>query len=409
VTPIAGLDLPEQLSLERLRQVHDLSADVVVRTPVLTAGSLSRRLGGSLALKAENLQRTGSFKLRGALNKLRQNPDVPGAVAGSAGNHGQSLAYAARTFGVPCEVFMPADASVGKMAAVRAFGSEVHAVGESVEECVEMARARAAEAGFLFVHPFDDLDVIAGQAGVALELLEDRPELGTVVVPIGGGGLVCGVAAAIRQVRPGVRIVGVEAERCAPYFASLEAGAPVSVDASATIADGIAVKQPGEVTLPLIERLVDEIVTVSESAIAAAMALLLERSKLVVEGAGAAALAAVRSAEVELDHDSDNAVILSGGNADIGLLARIAAREETLQGRRLRVFTRLSDRPGGLARLLTVIAEAKANLITVAHVREAPQLDVQETAVELTLETRGREHAERVLAAVRDAGYECET
>lgn len=403
---MAGPGLPEELSLERLRRAHQLSAEAVVRTPVLTAGSLSRGLGGSLALKAENLQRTGSFKLRGALNKLRVSPGVAGVVAGSAGNHAQSLAYAARTFGVPCEVFMPVDASVGKMAAVRAFGAEVHAAGESVDESVELARARAAEAGFLFVHPFDDLDVIAGQAGVALELLEDRPGLGTVVVPIGGGGLISGVAAAIRQVRPEARIIGVEAERCAPFAASVAAGAPVGVDSVATIADGIAVKRPGEVTLPLIERLVDQIVTVSESAIAEAMALLLERSKLVVEGAGAASLAAVISAQVELDPDADNLVVLSGGNADIGLLAKIAARQETLEGRRLRLFTKVSDRPGGLARLLTTVAATKANLVTVEHIRESRQLDVQETAVELTLETRGRDHADRVLAALVDAGYE---
>jgi threonine dehydratase len=392
-------DLPKELSAERLRRAHELSAEAVVRTPILTAGSLSRRLGGSLALKAENLQRTGSFKLRGALNKLRESPGAAGVVAGSAGNHAQSLAYAARTFGVPCEVYMPADASVGKMAAVRAFGAEVHAVGESVDESVELARARAEEAGFLFVHPFDDLDVIAGQAGVGLELLEDRPGLGTVVVPIGGGGLICGVAAAIRQARPGIRIVGVEAERCAPYFASVEAGVPVGVESVATIADGIAVKQPGVVTLPLIERLVDEIVTVSERAIAEAMALLLERSKLVVE-------AAVTSGRVELDPDADNVVVLSGGNADIGLLAKIAARQETLEGRRLRLFTKVTDRPGGLARLLTTVAATKANLVTVEHIRESPQLDVQETAVELTLETRGRDHADRVLRALADSGYE---
>jgi threonine dehydratase len=399
-------DLPEELSLERLRCAHELSAEAVVRTPILTAGSLSRRHGGSLALKAENLQRTGSFKLRGALNKLRGSRDVAGVVAGSAGNHAQSLAYAARIFGVPCEVYMPADASVGKMAAVRAFGAEVHAAGDAVDETVEMARARAEEAGFLFVHPFDDLDVIAGQAGVGLELLEDRPGLGTVVVPIGGGGLISGVAAAIRQVRPEVRIVGVEAERCSPFAASVAAGAPVSVDSVATIADGIAVKRPGEITLPLVEQLVDEIVTVSESAIAEAMALLLERSKLVVEGAGAASLAAVTSGLIDLDHDSDNLVVLSGGNADIGLLAKIAARQESLEGRRLRLFTKVSDRPGGLARLLTTIAATKANLISVEHVRESSRLDVHETAVELTLETRGRDHAERVLDALRDAGYE---
>jgi threonine dehydratase len=242
---------------------------------------------------------------------------------------------------------------------------------------------------------------------VVLELLEDRPGLGTVVFPI-GGGLISGVAAAIRQTRPEVRFIGVEAERCSLFVASVAAGVAVSAGSVATIADGIAVKQPGEVTLPLVQQLVDEIVTVSESAIAEAMALLLERSKLVVEGAGAASLAAVISGQVELDPERANVVVLSGGNADVGLLARIAARQEALQGRRLRLFTKVSDRPGGLARLLIAVAEAKANLITVEHVRESRQLDVLETAVELTLETRGRDHADRVLDALREAGYECD-
>jgi threonine dehydratase len=403
-------ELPGELALERLRRAHELSAEAIVRTPVLTVGSLSARLGGPLALKAENLQRTGSFKLRGALNKLRSSREAAGeaagVVAGSAGNHAQSLAYAARTFAIPCEVFMPVDASVGKMAAVRAFGAEVHAEGESVDECVELARARAEEAGLLFVHPFDDLDVIAGQAGVGLEILEDRPELGTVVVPIGGGGLISGVAAAIRQARPEARIVGVQAERCSPFPLSLEAGAAVGAELAATIADGIAVKRPGEVTLPLVELLVDKVLTVSESAIAGAMALLLERSKLVVEGAGAASLAAVISGQVELDPERANVVVLSGGNVDIGLLARIAARQETLAGRRLRLFTRVSDRPGGLADLLAAVAPTKANLITVEHIRESAQLDVHETGVELTLETRGPDHAQAVRAALAAAGYE---
>jgi threonine dehydratase len=405
---VTGLpDFPRELALARLRQAHALSAEAVVRTPVLTAGSLSARLGGPVALKAENLQRTGSFKLRGALNKLRRSPNVAGVVAGSAGNHAQSLAFAARTFDLPCEVFMPADASVGKMAAVRAFGAEVHAEGESVDECVELARTQAREAGLLFVHPFDDLDVIAGQSGVGLEILEDRPELGSVLVPMGGGGLVSGIAAAIRQSRPEVRIVGVQAEQCSPFPESVASGSVVSASSVATIADGIAIKRPGEVTLPLVVELVDEIVTVSESAIAEAMALLLERSKLVVEGAGAASLAAVISAQVELDPELPNVVVLSGGNVDIGMLAKIAAREETLQGRRLRLFTTVSDRPGGLARLLVNIAETKANLITVEHVREWAHLDVRETGVELTLETRGNDHADEVRAALAAAGYEC--
>jgi threonine dehydratase len=401
----AVVDLPEELAYAALERAHRLSAETVVRTPVLTAGSLSARLGGRLALKAENLQRTGSFKLRGALNKLRSCGSVAGVVAGSAGNHAQSLAYAARTFGVPCEVFMPVDASVGKLAAVRAFGATVHQRGESVDECVELARARAEEDGLLFVHPFDDLDVVAGQSGVGIEILEDCQDLGAVVVPIGGGGLMSGVAAALRQRRPDLRIVGVQAERCAPFPESVACGDAVSAPSVATIADGIAIKRPGAVTLPLVSALVDELVTVSESAIAEAMALLLERSKLVVEGAGAASLAAVIAGQVELDPERVTLAILSGGNVDIGLLATIAARQETLQGRRMRIATKVSDRPGGLARLLATVAAAKANLLRVDHVRESAELDVRETGVELTLETRGHEHAEAVREALQAAGY----
>lgn len=385
----AGLELPDELEFERLERAHRRSAATVVRTPLLTAGSLSARFAGSLLLKAENLQRTGSFKLRGALNKLDAVGRERGVVAGSAGNHAQSLAYAARSFGVPCEVFMPTDAAVGKLAAVRAFGATVHEGGESVDASVELARERAAEGGLLFVHPFDDLDVIAGQAGVGIEILEDCPESASVIVPVGGGGLISGVAAALRQRRPEARIVGVRASTMA------------------TIADGIAVKRPGAKTLPLIEALVSEVVTVSEGEIAEAMALLLERAKLVVEGAGAAALAAVLAGKVEVEAGRETVVVLSGGNVDIGLLARITDRQESLRGRRLRIFTKVPDRPGGLADLLAAIATLRANLISVEHVREHAELDVLETGVELTLETRGREHAEAVREGLRAAGYEC--
>lgn len=395
--------LPPELALAALERAQRQSATVVSATPVLSAGSLSTRLGGNLALKAENLQWTGSFKLRGALNKLRAVGAGQGVVAGSAGNHAQSLAYAARTFGLGCEVFMPVDAAIGKLAAVRSFGATVHQEGDSVDECVEQARARAAATGAAFVHPFDDLEVIAGQAGVGLEVLAARPELATVVVPIGGGGLIAGVAAAIKQQRPQVRVVGVQAERCAPF---LSPGSVPAAGPAATIADGIAVKRPGAITAPLVAQLVDEIVAVGETAIAEAMALLLERAKVVVEGAGAAALAAVIGGQVELDPEAPTVVVLSGGNVDTGLLAAIAARQETMQGRRMRIFTRVSDRPGGLARLLDTVAGTKANILAVEHVRESPQLDFGETGVALTLETRGQEHAEAVGGALRRAGYD---
>lgn len=401
------MSLPAELEYGRLERAHRLSAETVRRTPLLTAGSLGARIGGPLLLKAENLQRTGSFKIRGALNQLRAVGPNRGVVAGSAGNHAQSLAYAARSVGKPCEVYMPVDAAVGKLVAVRAFGARVHQQGGSVDECVELARQRASEGDLEFVHPFDDLGVVAGQAGLGVELVEDAPSISTLVVPVGGGGLIGGVAAAVRQRSPATRVVGVQAERCAPFPNSVSSARPVAATAATTIADGIAVKRPGELTLPLVAELVDDLVTVSENAIAEAMALLLERAKLVVEGAGAASLAAVLSGAVELDGDGPNVVVLSGGNVDIGLLATIAARQEALQGRRLRLFTKISDRPGGLARLLTTVAAANANLITVDHVRESSQLDVRETGVLLTLELRGPEHAEAVRAALRAADYEC--
>lgn len=397
----------EALRYERLVQEHGASARIVRRTPVLTSASASRRCGGTVVLKAECLQRTGSFKLRGAMSKLRRVAGRSrGVVAGSAGNHAQSLAYAARHHGVPCEVFMPVDAAVSKLEAVRAFGAVVHQQGSSVDECVGLARERAAEAGLTFVHPFDDRDVIAGQAGLGIELAEGVPDLKRVIVPIGGGGLASGVALALRQARPEVELIGVQATACAPVAASLEQGKLVVSSVSQTIADGIAIKRPGELTLPLIERLYDDVTTVAEDAIAEAMILLLERSKLLVEGAGAASLAALLSGAVAPAERGATVAILSGGNVDVGLLASIAAHEETRAGRRARFFTRVSDRPGGLAGLLATVAGTHANVIAVEHVRDGVELAIRETGVELTIETRGLEHLERVCRDLRAAGYE---
>ena len=387
----AAVAAPAELSPERLEAARRASEALVRHTPVLTAASLSQRCGGTVRLKAENLQRTGSFKLRGALNKVRSvGPGVEGVVAGSAGNHAQALAYAARASGLRCEVFMPVDAPVSKAEAVRAFGAVVHQRGHTVVECVDLALEHAEEHGLAFVHPFDDLDVIAGQAGLGLELLEDVDDLGRVVVPIGGGGLASGVAAAIRQQRPGVSVVGVRA----------------AAAMTGTIADGIAVKHPGEITGPLIERLLDDVVTVPEDEIAEAMVLLVERSKLVVEGAGAVALAALLAGIVTPAPGGSTVAVLSGGNVDVGLLAAVAARHETRVGRRLRVYTRVSDLPGGLAGLLSAVAAAGANLIDVEHVRDGVDLSVRETGVELTMETRGPDHARALLDELRAAGYD---
>ncbi len=375
-------------------------------TPVLSSRSLSERCGGRLLLKAENLQRTGSFKLRGAVHKISRLGDTPGVVAGSAGNHGQSLAYAARAQGIACEVFMPREAPVAKVAAVEAFGGTVHLEGDSVDACVAAARERAEETGAGFVHPFDDPEIILGQSTLGLELLEDVPDLAQVVVPVGGGGLISGIAGVVKNRHPQARIIGVQVDACAPFPESLKGSAPITAAARSTIADGIAIKRPGDITLPLVHRWVDDMVVVSEEDIADAMVWLLERSKLVVEGGGAAGVAAVLAAKVAPAARGATVIVLSGGNVDAGLLAAVAQRNETLMGRRLRLFTRISDRPGGLVALLTLVAEAGGNVVHADHVRDAVALHVRETGVEITLETRNPQHSDTIVAALKDAGYE---
>jgi threonine dehydratase len=400
------------VDLASIRRAAAAGEGVVRETPLLSSRTLSERVGGTIALKAENLQRTGSFKLRGALAKLAALGDAgaAGVVAGSAGNHGQALAYAARARGAPCEVFMPIGAPTAKIDACEQMGATVRLIDGSVDDCVAAARERAAGGGLAFVHPFDDPDVVAGQGGVGLELAAQVDDLARVLVPLGGGGLASGIAIAVKALHPGVELIGVQAERCAPYPTSLERGEPVALDAPAlTIADGIAVKRPGGLTLGLVREWVDAVVTVAEDDIAEAMVLLLERAKLVVEGAGAVGVAALLSGRVAPTETGTTAVVLSGGNVDAGLLASVARRHETVVGRRLVLLTRISDRPGELGRLLTLVGGLGANLVDVAHVREGIDLHVRESAVELVLETRGAQHAREVLDAVRAAGYEVAT
>ncbi|MCW2983702.1 MAG: threonine ammonia-lyase, partial [Conexibacter sp.] len=328
-----------------------------------------------------------------------------GVVCGSAGNHAQALAQAARERGVPCEVFMPDGAPIAKVEATAALGARVVIGGGSVDDCLVSARARAEEAGMAFVHPFDDPDVVAGQGTLGLELLEDLPDLATVIVPVGGGGLASGVAIAVKSARPDVRVVGVQVETVAAFPGSLKAGRPISVDAALTIADGIAVKRPGDLTLALIARWLDDIVTVPEDEVAEAMVLLLEKAKLVVEGAGAVGVAALLGGEITPASTGTTCVILSGGNVDAGLLATVARRHETEAGRRMVLLTRVPDRPGALARLLDSVAAAGANLVEVSHLREGIGLHVRETGVQLTIETRSSAHADAVVATIRAAGY----
>ena len=380
------------------------------RTPVLSSRTFSERTGGLVALKAENLQRTGSFKIRGAAAKLAalgERGCARGVVCASAGNHGQGLAAAARAIGVPCEVFVPADAPIAKTEAALGSGATVTVGGASIEECIAAALERAEKGGIAFVHPFDDQQVVAGQGSVGLELLEEIPDLAKVVVPVGGGGLCAGIAIAVKSARPEIEVVGVQIEGCAPYPESLRRGESVPVERTPlTIADGIAVKRPGVLTLELLSTWVDAVAVVGEEETAEAMVLLLERAKLVVEGAGAVGVAALLGGQVKPAASGTTVAVLSGGNVDAGLLATVARRHETEVGRRLALFTRVPDRPGALADLLGCVAGTGGNIVDVSHVREGVDLHVRETAVELVIETRGREHADRVLRAMADAGYE---
>ena len=378
---------------------------VVKRTPITESAALSERYGGNVVFKAENLQRTGSFKIRGAMSKLSSLGDAVknGVVAGSAGNHAQAIAFAARHHNVPCEIFVPAGASLSKMEAVRSYGAILSEGGDTLSDAVAAAQRHADATGMNFCHPYDDPIVVAGQATLGLELLEDISDLSLVIIPLGGGGLTGGVAMALKTFNPKIRVIGVQVRACAPY-----AGSPPPDGPIVTLADGIAVKSPGAFTRPLIERYVDEIVVVEEDLVADAMVLLMDRDKLYVEGGGAVGVSALMSGQVKPAKTGTTCVVLSGGNVDLGLLPGLIRRNETKAGRRLILFVRISDRPGGLARLLTLFAETGANLVEVEHVREGVSLHVRETGVQAVLEVRGRDHADEVLAAVRNAGYEAD-
>ena len=396
-------DSPVEISTADIQAARHAGSSVVKHTPVTASAALSDRTGGSVVLKAENMQRTGSFKIRGAMNKLASLGDAArsGVTAGSAGNHAQALAFAARTHGIPCEIFVPRNAPIAKMAACRAYGATVVEGGDSLDDAVAAATARAAETGMQFCHPYDDPVVVAGQATLGLELIADIPDLRRVIVPLGGGGLASGVALAVKQHDPSIHVIGVQVEACAPYANEQPPTGPII-----TLADGIAVKKPGRFTRPLVEKWIDDIVVVDEDAVADAMVLLMERSKLYVEGAGAVGVSALLSERAAPARNGTTCVVLSGGNVDLGVVPGLVRRHETQAGRRLILFVKVSDRPGGLARLLSIFAEAGASVIDIEHVREGVDLHVRETGVTAVLEVRGPEHAESIIEAVRAAGYD---
>jgi threonine dehydratase len=380
--------MPTVPEIEAARQRLDGVARV---TPVFRSETFSRLSGREVTLKAENLQRTGSFKIRGAFNKistLGEAERAAGVVAASAGNHGQAVAWAAREAGIAATIFVPAEAPMAKVDATRSYGATVEMVGASFEDAVAAARRHVETTGATFVHAFEDELVIAGQGTIGLELADQVPEPGTVLVPIGGGGLAAGMAIALQEVRPGTRLIGVRATR------------------EQTIADGIAVKEPGELASRILAGSLEGMLEVSDEEISEAIVLLLERTKLVVEGAGAVGVAALLAGRV--DGNGPVLALLSGGNIDATLLMSVARHGLSSAGRYLVVRTRVPDRPGELFKLLSLVAEARMNVIGVEHRREGGDIGVTETGIELTLGTRDEEHCEVLVNTMRSWGYEVE-
>lgn len=379
---------------------------VLEATPVERSRAISSEVGADVWLKCENLQRTGSFKLRGAYNRIAQlEPEERehGVVCASAGNHAQGVALAASLQGVRSTVFMPVEAPLPKLAATLAYGAEVELVGPGLHEAMEAAQALAEEEGRVFVHPFDHPDIIAGQGTLGLELAEQTPDIGTIVVCVGGGGLISGTAVALRALKPGIRIVGVQAAGCASFGPSLAAGKPLLLPAADTIADGIAVKRPGVLTLQHVEALVDDVVTVTDDELASAVVLLLERAKLVAEPAGAAAVAALMAGKV--DTRGQVVATVSGGNIDPLVLQHLVTGGLASVGRYTTVRTRVADAPGGLSRLLALVAEARANVVGVSHHRLQHRLQLGHVEVVLELETRGNDHVAALHEVLESAGY----
>ena len=376
-------------------------------SPARHSAGLSEMTGQQVYLKLDNLQRTGAFKERGALNKILTLTPAErerGVIAASAGNHAQAVAYHASREGLRARIVMPLMTPLVKVAATSGFGAEVVLHGANYDEaCAEAIRQSAVE-GLTFLHPFDDDEVIAGQGTIGLELLEQVPELEAVVVPIGGGGLIGGVACAIKESRPQVRVIGVQTERLPSMVRAREAGRPVTIPAEATIADGIAVRRAGEKTLPLVTQYVDELVTVDEEEIASAILVLLEREKTLAEGAGAASLASLLQKKTSLNGQR-TAVLVGGGNIDVTLLSKIIERGLVKDGRRTRVRIHLTDRPGALHQLTKIIADLRANIVQTAHDRAYYGVSLGDTVIDFTLETRGAAHIEEIRAALSEAGY----
>jgi threonine dehydratase len=397
-----------QVTLEDIQQAQQALRGITYVTPLQESGPLSDLLNARIFFKLENLQRTGSFKLRGAYNRMRamaRDELAHGVVTASAGNHAQGVALAAHLIGTSAVVVMPEQASMTKVVNTRSYGAEVVLHGDSFDAAYQKAVEIARETGRTMIPAFEDPMVVAGQGTVGLEMLEARPHLDLLVVPVGGGGLISGIAIAAKARNPRIRVIGVQAEGAASMLRARELGRPEALPAAHTIADGIAVKRPGDLTFALIQEYVDDLVTVADHDISRAILLFLEKSKLVVEGAGAAGLAALLAGRVPLRGERVG-VVVSGGNIDVSLLSRILEKGLVEEGRQLHLVTTVRDQPGQLSGMLKVVAAERANVLTVDHQRWHPGLDPTAVEIRLVLETRDGDHARDVVQALRDAGYD---
>ena len=395
------------VTLQDIRRAQSAIAHLALRTPMLPARSLGQMAGCELFLKAENLQRAGSFKVRGAANKIAAlTPDqkARGVIAASAGNHAQGVALAAANLDIPCTIVMPTGASLPKVEATRGYGATVLLQGDDFDQAQRHARRVMRENGMTFIPAFDDPAIVAGQGTIGLEMLEQVEDLDAVVVPAGGGGLISGIGLAIKETAPGIRVIGVQAAAATAVVDSYKANRRVTVKGQPTVADGIAVGAPGKITLPLVSRYVDDMVVVEEEEITQAMMLLLERGKLLVEGAGAVGFAAVLGGKIEVA-GKRVAVVLSGGNVDTHLIARVMEHGLAHAGRYLVLRIMLEDRPGRLNHLLNIVSGAEANVLDIGHLRHAPSVHLGQVEIQLTLETRNDAHAEEVRERLRNAGY----
>lgn len=400
------------VTLNDIEAARERLKGIIVPTPVIADARLSRELGADAHLKAECLQKSGSFKIRGAYNKISQLSDDEkkrGVVAASAGNHAQGVALAATMLGIRSTIVLPEIAPLTKINATRGFGGEVVLHGATFDEAVEYSRQLQEKEGYTYVHAFDDELVIAGQGTIGLEMVEALPELSTVVVPIGGGGLISGIASAVKALKPKARVIGVQAENVSWVNPSLAAGRPIHAEPGGqTIADGIAVKAPGEITFPIIEELVDDVVEVSEEEIARAIFFCVQNNRLVVEGAGGAGLAALLAKKVSVRPDDTVCAVLCGGNIDPNLLARVLEQVLVRQGRYIMLKLLVPDRPGMLAALLNTVAETRANVIEVFHRRAMWLAPLGRVGIEMLLEVRDNDHGREVQNHLEEAGYHVE-